>query len=699
MKNQLKNIIETIKQAKSDKKLTNLELSSLSGVPYGTVNKILSGATKSVKNETLSKLLNALSIDDETNIEALSVNTYGFVKVGAYTPEIKLSNPSANADLIIKAIIDSDGLGVSLLAFPELCLTGCTLGDLYYQVSLLKSSQDALSKIVYETKNTNVVSVIGMPYFCDGKLYSVGAVVYGGKILGLCPNNTRGGAFASFYGNKVVNFLNQAVPFGEVYFKTQINNGLSFCVQFSSDLYAYNTLSEKLHGKINAVVCLSSLCETVGKSEHVETALSMLSKKLSVGYVYAEAGYGESTTDCVFSASNYLYESGKLLQKSKKFTSGVIVSEFDIEFLACESLKNRSAFIKEIDCCLVEFNQAVNSFSLTRSYDKMPFVPKTASKMQSRAELILDIQANALKRRIEHVNAKKLVIGVSGGLDSTLALIVAVRALNLLKRSADDIVAVTMPCFGTTDRTKSNAYDLCKGYGIPLKEISIKKAVTQHFEDIGHDGTTTDVTFENSQARERTQVLMDLANKENGLVVGTGDLSELALGWATYNGDHMSNYAVNASVPKTLIRYLVSHEAQKSKTFLKDVLNDILDTPVSPELVPPEKSGKIAQKTEDIVGPYLLHDFYLYHAVRRCSSPSKIFYIAKKTFKNEFDSQTLYKWLKNFYNRFFNQQFKRSCLPDGVKVGSVSLSPRGDYSMPSDAYKWEWLSDLEKIKL
>lgn len=696
MKNQLNNIIETIKLVKSDKKLTNLELSALSGVPFGTVNKILSGATKSVKNETLSKLLNALSIQVEEKSEGLSVDTYGYVKVGAVTTKIKLGLPTFNAEVIVSEIVKASEQGVSLLVFPELCLTGSTLGDLYYQTQLLKSSELALKTIAKNTEKTNVISVIGMPFGCGGKIYSVGAVIYGGKILGLCPNNTKGGIFASFYGDKTVNLLGEIVPFGELVFNVENNNDLSFCVEFASDLYANNTLSQKLKGKINVVVTLSSLCETVGKTEYVETALSMLSKKNNACYIYSESGYGESTTDCVFSGSNYLYENGKLLAKSKKFSEGLIVSEFDLDFVKIEAYKNKY-LCEDYNVLEVKFNQFVDKFSLSRNYDKMPFVPKNSSKMQNRAELILDIQANALKRRIEHVNAKTLVIGVSGGLDSTLALIVAVRALKLLGRTPDDIVAVTMPCFGTTDRTKNNAYDLCKGFGVTLKEISIKKAVSQHFEDIGHDANVTDVTFENSQARERTQVLMDLANKTNGLVVGTGDLSELALGWATYNGDHMSNYAVNASVPKTLIRYLVAYEAQKSKTFLKDVLRDILDTPVSPELVPPEKSGKIAQKTEDIVGPYLLHDFYLYHAVRRCSSPSKIFYIAKKTF-NEFDTETLYKWLKNFYNRFFAQQFKRSCMPDGVKVGSVSLSPRGDYSMPSDAYRAEWLADLENIK-
>ena len=473
-------------------------------------------------------------------------------------------------------------------------------------------------------------------------------------------------------------------------FKAKNESDLTFKVEFSSDLASANTNS-------NAVISLimSATPQTVGKSETFKTLISARTITTSSACVLAEAGYGESTTDCVYAGENFIFENGKLIAESKRFTTGLTASEIDVEFLLSEKRKN-SAINTTNNLFEVEFNISSESFSLTRAFEKMPFVPKNSLKMQERAELILDIQANALKRRIMHTRAKSLVIGVSGGLDSTLALLVAVRAVKLCGMSEKDVLAITMPCFGTTSRTKNNAYDLCTALGVTLKEISIKKSVLQHFEDIGQDKDIHDVTFENSQARERTQVLMDYANKTGGLVIGTGDLSELALGWATYNGDHMSNYSVNCTIPKTLVRYLVQYESSKGSKLLKDTLLDVLDTPVSPELVPP-KDGEITQKTEDIVGPYILHDFYLYHAIRRCSSPSKIFFIAKHVFKKDFSPETLYKWLENFYRRFFAQQFKRSCVPDGVKVGSVSLSPRGDFSMPSDAYSAEWINDLKEI--
>ena len=449
--------------------------------------------------------------------------------------------------------------------------------------------------------------------------------------------------------------------------------------------------------KVTVSACLTAIPETVGSSESFKARLTASSSKHAISYAVAGAGYGESTTDFVFAGRNYIYENGNLLCESKQFTSGLLVSDVDVEFLRLEKVKNKISSFSSADYKTVEFNLLAKDFSLTREFEKYPFVPSDKQEIERRAELVLDIQANALRRRIEHVNAKTVVIGVSGGLDSTLALIVAVRSMKLLKRDLKDIIAITMPCFGTTSRTKNNAVNLANGLGVTLKEINIKKSVLSHFEDIGQNSTLTDVTYENSQARERTQVLMDYANKTGGIVVGTGDLSELALGWATYNGDHMSMYGVNASIPKTLLRYLVGYESSKSKGVMKKTLDDVLATPVSPELVP-AKEDEIAQKTEDIVGPYTLHDFYLYYAIRRCYSPSKIFFIANNTFSGEYSPEVLYKWLKNFYNRFFNQQFKRSCVPDGVKVGSVSFSPRGDFSMPSDAYKYEWLEEIEKIK-
>ena len=688
-------IINKIKTVKSQSKMTNAELSTLSGVPLGTVNKILAHKTKSIKTETLNKLKVALNFEDES-FNVSSVNSYGFVKVGAHTLKIKLACPDYNAKLMVDAICKASEVGVSLLVFPKLSLTGSTLGNLFYQKSLIKSCVDNLFKIINETKNLCVISVIGMPLFCGDKLYSVGAVIYKGELLGVVPDNSNDyKEFSSFYGIDSVCINAKKYPFGQILFKNQCDD-FSFSVEFGS---VYNVVTESGLNDALIKVCLSATPEIVNKEETVKTHLCAISNSNKLGYVFCDAGDGESTTDYVFSGKNYVFECGKIIKESKRFSTGLTVSDIDLDYVNLKRISNYSCGNVSDKVNKVTFNHIPCKFSLSRTFEKMPFVPKSATVLNNRAELILDIQAHALKRRIEHVNAKKLVIGISGGLDSTLALIVAVRALKLLNRTAEDVLAITMPCFGTTDRTKNNAYDLCEGLGVTLKEINIKNSVLQHFEDIGHDKDVVDVTFENSQARERTQVLMDLANKTGGLVIGTGDLSELALGFATYNGDHMSNYAVNASVPKTLIRYLVEYESGKSNTKLKNTLLDILATPVSPELVPPEKDGNIKQKTEDIIGPYILHDFYLYYAIKKCYGPSKIFYIAKKTFKNDFTKEVLLKWLKNFYNRFFAQQFKRSCMPDGVAVGSISFSPRGDFSMPSDVYKDVWLAEVESIKI
>ncbi len=689
----MENILKIIKTAKNTQKMTNEELSRLSGIPFGTVNKILSGATKSIKTETLERLYNALNISNDANVDGLF---NGFCKVGAYTPEIILANPEENAKRIIDGIVKANEMGVSLLVFPKLCLTGATLGSLFYQPTLISSALNGLSEILEKTKNLSVVSVIGLPFAVNGKIYSVGAVVSRGKLLGLVPENDyQSRIFSTFDKVEYVDVLEQEVPFGNLVFYAKNQPKLSFIVEFSSQLYSAVSSSSLYGGQVAISLCMSASCELVGKQERLKTLISAESSKFSLGYVLAEAGYGESTTDCVFSGKNYIYENGELLMESKSFSSGLIVSDIDVDFLSVEKAVKNIPLTSDV--VKIPFNLSQNKFTLTRSYKKLPFIPKN-SKMQERAELILDIQANGLKRRIEHTNAKSLVIGVSGGLDSTLALLVAVRAMKLAGKTPKDVYAITMPCFGTTTRTKNNAYDMCKALGVTFKEINIKKAVTQHFEDIEHSAEIHNVTYENSQARERTQVLMDFANKIGGLVVGTGDLSELALGWATYNGDHMSNYSVNCSIPKTLVRYLVSYESSRVGEELKKTLLDVLDTPVSPELVPP-KHGEITQKTEDIVGPYILHDFYLYHVIRRRSNPKKIFLIAKSVFKKDFTPETLYKWLENFYKRFFAQQFKRSCVPDGVKVGALSLSPRGDFEMPSDAYFNAWLKEMQEIKV
>ncbi|MBQ3234709.1 MAG: NAD(+) synthase [Clostridia bacterium] len=657
----------------------------------------MAGHTKSVKISTLERILNALSIIPNEDGLKSSVCDYGFIKVGAYTPEIRLANPTYNAKLFEGAIALAEKQGVRLLVFPALSLTGSTLGDIFYQPTLLDTALKALFSIARATVHSNVLSVVGLPIAVEGCLYSVGAVICRGEILGFTPDNYAKPPFSSFNGVKQIIVNGKKYPFGNILYSCKNYANFSFTVEFSGNVSAINPFINSIANKVTISACLTAVAETVGSSERFKADLSSVTRKINVGYVVAGAGYGESTTDCVFAGRNYIYENGNLLKESKAFTSGLTVSDIDVEFLLREKMKNKLGAFAPCEYETVEFSSIAEKFTLSREFEKYPFVPSGKGEIERRAELVLDIQANALKRRIEHVNAKTVVLGVSGGLDSTLALIVCVRAMRLLNRNLKDIVAVTMPCFGTTKRTKNNAVNLANGFGVTLKEINIKNSVLSHFSDIGQDPTVTDVTYENSQARERTQVLMDYANKTGGIVVGTGDLSELALGWATYNGDHMSMYGVNASIPKTLLRYLVGYESSRSKGLMKQTLDDVLATPVSPELVP-AKEGEITQKTEDIVGPYTLHDFYLYYAIRRCYSPSKIFYIAKKTFDGEYSPETLYKWLKNFYNRFFNQQFKRSCVPDGVKVGSVSLSPRGEFSMPSDAYKAEWLLELENIK-
>ena len=687
MINNANDLLTTVKMVKQSKKITNLELSALSGVPLGTVNKILCGQTKNLKLETLSKLYSALTCGDA--IEDVGCESFGFSKVGSCVFDVKLGAPSENAKFIISAIDKANKQGVKLLVFPKLCLTGSTMGDIFYQPTLLSSAKAMLFEIASKTHNANVISIVGLPLMVDGNLYNVGAVICKGRVLGFVPSLVQDRQFSSFNGVKTIVIGGIEYPFGNLCFKCKETPELTFDVRFDEGLVS------TCNAPVTVTAMLSSLPETVGSYERVLELAKSSSFINKSAIVYAGAGYGESTTDCVYAGRRFIVENGKVLLEGEKFSSGVTISDIDCEYLLSEKAKNKmDSSLSQV----IEFSLKTCNFALTRAFEKFPFVPSEKGKMQDRAELILDIQANGLKRRIEHVNAKTVVIGVSGGLDSTLALIVAVRAMKLLGRNLKDIIAVTMPCFGTTGRTKNNAVNLANGLGVTLKEINIKKSVLSHFEDIGQDPTLTDVTYENSQARERTQVLMDYANRTGGIVVGTGDLSELALGWATYNGDHMSMYGVNATVPKTLLRYLVGFESSKSKGLMKKTLDDILDTPVSPELVPP-KEGEIAQKTEDIVGPYTLHDFYLYYAIRRSYGPKKIFFIAKNTFKGEYDEKTLFKWLKNFYNRFFTQQFKRSCVPDGVKVGSVSLSPRGDFSMPSDAYRLEWLKEIEEIKI
>ena len=615
----------------------------------------------------------------------------GFIKIAAATPEIKVADVRFNADNIIKDIKSAAEQGVKLIVFPELCITGYTCGDLFGQRLLIESAYAELERIKEETSALEIISVAGLPLIRGGKLINAAAVLYKGEILGTVGKKNLPN-YNEFYEKR--NF-EDCVCDEPVVFRCKNMPEFSFGIEICEDLWIPEPPSARLAlGGAEIIVNLSASNEMIGKSQYRRELVTGQSGRLICGYVYASAGEGESTTDLVFSGHNLIAENGVLLKETKLFENQTILSEIDVFSLASERQKNTS-FPKYNEVKTVEFEMEISHTELTRLYSPTPFVPSDTKGREERCENILTMQSEGLKKRIMHTGAKSLVIGISGGLDSTLALLVCVKTMDRLKRSRKDIIAVTMPCFGTTKRTKSNAVQLCETLGVTLKEINIADSVLQHFKDIEQDINNHDVVFENGQARMRTLVLMDIANQQNGLVIGTGDLSELALGWATYNGDHMSMYGVNGGIPKTLIRYIVGFYSDSSRDqALKKVLNDILDTPVSPELLPAE-NGEISQKTEDLVGPYELHDFFLYYAIRRGFSPQKIFRLALRALGDRYSAEEIKKWLKNFYRRFFSQQFKRSCLPDSPKVGSVTLSPRGDWRMPSDAVAKRWLEDIE----
>lgn len=640
---------------------------------------------------------------------------YGFIKTAAITPEIKVADTEFNAEQIIGLIEKAEKAGAELVVFPELSVTGYTCGDLFYSDVLLSGALKALRKIADGTKNKKMLVFVGLPVKINGLIYNVAAAVNQGEVLCLIPK-THLPNYNEFYekrwfaawgkGAEGVSvdtsyFDKPLTVTRNVVFRDKTESRFTVSAEICEDLWAADSPSvSHAESGANIIVNLSCSDETVGKAEYRRNLIAVQSAKLSCAYVYADAGEGESTTDLVFAGHNLIAENGTLLKESKLFDNSMITADIDVGFLDYERSKvfNSDFTGEEIPAGgyrTVYFDGYKNSDNSERVFGKTPFVPEDGAELTTRAELILEMQAEGLKKRIKHTNAKTAVIGLSGGLDSTLAILVAVKAMEKLGRDLKDIIAVTMPCFGTTSRTFDNTVKLAKSLGVTLKKVDITKSVLRHLKDIKHGGNP-DTTYENAQARERTQVIMDIANMTGGLVVGTGDLSELALGWATYNGDHMSMYGVNSSIPKTLVRYIVRHYADASRGKLKAVLYDILDTPVSPELLPPT-DGEIAQKTEDIVGPYVLHDFFLYCMMRRGYSPKKIYFVAEKTFKDAFDDQTILKWLKIFVKRFFAQQFKRSCVPDGVKVGSVALSPRGDLRMPSDAVCSLWLKELEEL--
>lgn len=633
---------------------------------------------------------------------------HGFIKVAAATPDIRVADVDYNKGQIIKQMDEAAEAGAKIIVFPELCITGYTCSDLFLQDILLSSAKKALVEIAEHTKNLDALVFVGVPIAVGGELYNVAAALNHGNILGFTTKSFLPN-YGEFYemrqfrpgpkkAEKIL-FGGKEIPFGPqlLFVENQMAN-LIVSAEICEDVWSPVPPSiEAAREGATVIVNCSASDETIGKASYREALISGQSARLISGYIYANAGEGESTTDLVFGGHNLIAENGTILAEAKRFSNGIIYTEFDVQKIANERRKN-TTFTETQEHVLprIPFGLEQTETILTRTFPSRPFVPRDDQERAKRCEEILTIQAMGLKKRLAHTHAKSAVVGISGGLDSTLALLVTAKAFDALGLERSGITAVTMPCFGTTDRTYQNACKMSLKVGATLREVRIGDAVMQHFKDIGHAPQDHSVTYENSQARERTQVLMDIANQTGGLVIGTGDMSELALGWATYNGDHMSMYGVNASVPKTLVRHLVHYYADTCEdSSLKEVLYDVLDTPVSPELLPP-KDGEIAQKTEDLVGPYELHDFFLYYFLRMGYEPGKIYRIAKLSFAGEYDDETIYKWLRTFCWRFFSQQFKRSCLPDGPKVGTVALSPRGDWRMPSDACVALWIQNLEK---
>ena len=633
----------------------------------------------------------------------------GFIKVAAATPRIRVADVDFNAGAIIDSLKTAAQAGARLCVLPELVLTGYTCGDLFLQDTLLSSARRALEAIVDATANLDMISLIGLPLDVNGRVYNCAAATYRGHVLAFIPK-TNLPNYGEFYekrqftpapeGRVWVEFGGGMAPLGtDIVLRCADMPDFSIGVELCEDLWVPDTPSVRLARMGATIICnLSASDETIGKADYRRLLVKSKSGSLVSGYVYADAGDGESTTDMVFAGHNIIAENGGILAESELFKNGVTISEIDVSKLVYERRRMHTYPNADAASNAIPFHMEPRPTQLTRSIAPQPFIPGDAHALDSRCETILRMQAAGLAKRIAHAHARTAVVGISGGLDSSLALIVAVKAMDILGRDRRDVIAITMPCFGTTARTKSNAERLTELMGATLKHVNITAAVRQHFSDIGQSEDTLDVTYENSQARERTQVLMDVANRTGGMVVGTGDLSELALGWATYNGDHMSMYGVNASVPKTLIRHIVRYAAQDAgEGELRDTLLDILATPVSPELLP-AKDGEISQVTEDLVGPYELHDFFLYYALRWGYPPRKVFRVAEYALGDKYDRATILKWLRTFYRRFFQQQFKRSCLPDGPKIGSAALSPRGDLRMPSDACADAWLRELERME-
>lgn len=634
---------------------------------------------------------------------------HGFIKVAAVTPKIKVADPVYNAKQICACMKEAIEREAKIIVFPELCLTGYTCGDLFLQDLLLQGAKEQLQVVAEESEGSDALIFIGLPVEKEHKLYNVAAVIQNGEVLAMIPKRAIP-AYAEFYetrhftpGNKIPEpFLwdEKVIPFGtNILFQADSMEGLIVGCEICEDIWVPDSpgISHALAGAL-VLVNLSASNETIGKDTYREMLVKSASAKAITAYVYASAGEGESTQDLVFGGHNMIAENGVVLAETKRFQCETVYADVDIKRLSHERRRMTSFMQRGRDNYqTISFHLEEAEVELDRTFSAMPFVPSEKGERERRCEEILSIQSYGLKKRYEHTGASTAVLGISGGLDSTLALLVTVRAFDMLGYDRKKIIAVTLPCFGTTDRTYVNACKLAETLGADLRKVDIREAVTIHFRDIGQQMENHDVTYENGQARERTQVLMDIANQTGGMVIGTGDMSELALGWATYNGDHMSMYGVNAGVPKTLVRHLVRYYADTcGNEELSNILLDILDTPVSPELLPPT-DGTISQKTEDLVGPYELHDFFLYYMLRCGFEPAKIYRIAKLSFAGQYTEDVILKWLKTFYHRFFTQQFKRSCLPDAPKVGSVALSPRGDFRMPSDACGELWVRQVEEL--
>lgn len=635
--------------------------------------------------------------------------SYGYVRVAASVPELKVASVEFNTKEVIKEIKALNKEGVQIVTFPELCLTGYTCADLFSQDILITKSKEAIKNVMEETKTLDIISIIGSPIVCDNQLFNCAVVINKGEILGIVPK-TYIPNYGEFYEkrwfstsntltSRTIKLFGKDVPIGiDLIFRDREDDKFTFGIEVCEDLWSPKAPSvEAALNGATMIFNLSASNEVIGKYGYRKNLINMQSAKNVCAYIYSSSGVNESTTDLVFSGYAAISENGSTLVENNRFDfeTNHIIRDVDIQRLMNSRIRDISfmGIGAASNYRVIDIDLKDNNTDLLRDYDAYPFVPSNEAKRAERCNEIVNIQACGLAKRIKHTGMKKCVIGISGGLDSTLAFLVVIEAYRKLGISFDNLIGVTMPGFGTTGRTYNNALTLMKNYGVTMREVSIKEASLQHFKDIGLDPEDRSVTYENTQARERTQILMDIANKEGGLVIGTGDLSELALGWCTYNGDHMSMYAVNTSIPKTLVRYLVKYFADiEPNEECKKTILDILDTPISPELLPPSKDGKIEQQTESVVGPYILHDFYLYHFMRYGASPEKIRYIANKAFEGMYDSETIDKWLKFFINRFFSQQFKRSCLPDGPKVGTISVSPRGDLRMPSDADNSSWLN-------